>query len=130
MEEYDLARKELIEIISQIQDINTLKNFNDLWEKVNNYIQNSKGIYKSTFYKDLKTTGKRDFANFISEKLEIKMSEGKGRGIFTKNDIESGELILLEKAFFLRQRQIKWNATENAYSGSIWKDEKIARLIK
>ena len=30
------------------------------------------------------------------------MSECKGRGIFAKDDIESGELILLEKAFFYK----------------------------
>ena len=36
--------------------------------------------------------------NFITEDLEIKMAENKGRGVFTTRNIKSGELLIIEKA--------------------------------
>ena len=105
LEEYDEAKKEITEVIGRTQDANLLKCYNEFLERINQYIDNSKGIYKDSFYKDTQN-GKRDFGNFISEKLEIRMSEGKGRGIFAKEDIEGGELILVEKTYFSKSEVI------------------------
>ena len=61
------------------------------------------------------------------------MSECKGRGIFAKDDIESGELILLEKAFFYKITSVKDKSNEmlqRMHIQEVFERSKIARLIK
>jgi len=40
------------------------------------------------------------------------MSEGKGRGIFATDDIESGELILIEKPFYSKKEKVPYKENE------------------
>ena len=69
-----------------------------------------------------------DFANFIHEKLEIRMSEGKGRGIFATDDIESGELILIEKTFYSKIEKVPFKAREMIKESHI--DELFGKLLR
>lgn len=90
-------------------DDQTLVIFKDLILKNKNYIQNTRGFYDSSdFYNSLIDPEKNNFANYISDKIEIKHSKLKGKGIFAKEDIHPGELIIVERAFY---------STNSNYSG-------------
>ncbi len=60
---------------------NTHLNWEDIW---NNYL-----------------TGDRvEIPEFVSEKLEIRLSKDKGRGVFAKEEIKSGQIFMITKATF------------------------------
>lgn len=101
LEEYEQSLKILQENLNLIEDEKyILIAFQRLIMKNEKFINNTKGIFTSCFY--LKSQGEEEyqFANFISEKIEIRFSNLEGKGIFAKEDIQPGELILIKKAVY------------------------------
>ena len=57
-----------------------------------------KGEYQSTVDAIESLTYNGNILNYINPSLEIVRSEGKGRGIFSTDNIKKGDILLVEKA--------------------------------
>lgn len=80
-------------------DKNLINEFEIQLMKIKMLINNTKGVFNEEviIYKHL-SGGHLNIGNFINPKIEIKMTNAKGRGLFAQDDIFPGEILLFEKA--------------------------------
>ena len=83
-----------------IEKMNDSKNeITEIVNEINNKIKNLEGQYNFKEIFKLKDSFDINIGEYVNKKLEIKNTKDKGLGIFTKEKIKIGELIVVSKAF-------------------------------